>query len=81
MPLYEWICGECGKAFESLSRPFEKVACPHCKSEKEHEKQVSLCRYSINPYSNPASVSPKRQRVLDEALKSGPLGSDNEGIF
>lgn len=82
MPIYEWTCSACGKDFESLSKPYEPVACPHCKAEGEHKKLVpSKITYQINAYSNPASTSPKRQRVLDEALKSGPLGSDNEGIF
>lgn len=78
MPLWDFVCIHCGHEFESISKPFEKVACPNCKAEEEHKKLFSgKVTYQINAYANPASTSPKRQRVLDEALKSGPLGSDN----
>jgi len=33
MPIYEYVCSECGSKFEllrSLSQATEEVSCPHC---------------------------------------------------
>jgi putative FmdB family regulatory protein len=42
MPIYEYICSECGGEFEELVlNSDEKVACPSCKCEKV-EKKMSV---------------------------------------
>lgn len=42
MPIYEYVCEECGKSFEHLARSMasrnEKVACPACSSAKTERK-------------------------------------------
>lgn len=40
MPLYEYVCKQCGERFEALSRPGEKAACEHCGS-RDVEKLLS----------------------------------------
>jgi len=41
MPLYEFACDDCGKAFEKLYRSMggrRRPACPHCDSRNVHKK-------------------------------------------
>ncbi|HEY3119601.1 MAG TPA: zinc ribbon domain-containing protein [Vicinamibacteria bacterium] len=41
MPIYEYVCRECGQRFEKLVRSWgETVVCPGCRAEAV-EKQVS----------------------------------------
>ncbi|HOM17555.1 MAG TPA: zinc ribbon domain-containing protein [Thermoguttaceae bacterium] len=40
MPLYEYICSNCGQQFEELVRGQEQPICPKCGSPKV-EKQLS----------------------------------------
>ncbi len=40
MPVYEYVCTTCKKAFELLLTGSEKPACPHC-GKKKVEKQFS----------------------------------------
>jgi putative FmdB family regulatory protein len=40
MPLYEYVCKQCGQQFEELIRGQEQPVCPHCGSRKV-EKQLS----------------------------------------
>jgi len=41
MPLYEYACRTCGRAFELLVRGDAKPECPHCKS-RALDKLVSV---------------------------------------
>ncbi len=44
MPLYEYICSDCGNEFEKVVHFFDlnnEVICPKCKS-KETRRQLSL---------------------------------------
>lgn len=44
MPIYDYVCKNCKKAFDYFhSNSEDKVAeCPHCGSkDEEHEKQIS----------------------------------------
>lgn len=38
MPMYEYACENCGKAFEELVRGSEKIKCPGCGSENVARK-------------------------------------------
>ncbi len=40
MPIYEFVCEECGEDFEALLRmgSFDEVKCPQCQSEAVHRK-------------------------------------------
>jgi len=40
MPIYEYVCGGCGHAFEALVRSSETPSCPAC-AGTELEKQFS----------------------------------------
>ena len=42
MPIYEYICNDCGRLFDKLvsSSSTSKLACPHCGSKKT-AKQLS----------------------------------------
>ncbi|MGO8748612.1 MAG: FmdB family zinc ribbon protein [Thermoguttaceae bacterium] len=50
MPIYEYICHDCGQAFELLVRSDEKPICPSCGTGKL-AKQLSVP-------APPATVSP-----------------------
>jgi putative FmdB family regulatory protein len=41
MPIYEYVCGQCQHAFETLVRGDEAPECPECGSQKL-EKQWSV---------------------------------------
>lgn len=63
MPIYEYLCDECGKEFEELVFGEQKVRCPHCRSENT-DKLMSRCRHksggapdSLGMASNPSSGS------------------------
>lgn len=65
MPIYEFHCSECGRDFESLSKPYEPVECAFCKMRDGVVKKVSAWgAYSIKG-DNSASETPKRFRKGD----------------
>lgn len=41
MPIYEFVCTKCDKAFETLVRGDTKVVCPACESAKV-ERRMSV---------------------------------------
>ena len=41
MPIYEYVCQDCGHAFEQLIRGDEKPVCPSC-GKKKVSKQLSV---------------------------------------
>ncbi|HTN49152.1 MAG TPA: zinc ribbon domain-containing protein [Burkholderiaceae bacterium] len=41
MPIYEYVCGDCGKEFEALVRASTTPQCPGCRSTRL-EKQLSV---------------------------------------
>lgn len=41
MPIFEYVCRECGHGFEKIVGPSERPACPACKGRKL-EKQLSV---------------------------------------
>lgn len=44
MPIYEYVCKDCGKEFEELVFSHDEIpACPECKSGAT-EKLISACR-------------------------------------
>lgn len=62
MPIYEFHCRECGKNFESLSKPYEPIECAHCKMREGVTRVVTAWgSYKIKG-DNGASETPKRFR-------------------
>lgn len=55
MPIYEFICDECGKSFESLVIGFstDNVKCPDCESSKI-KKKISTFAVSGSSPSTPS---------------------------
>ncbi len=58
MPIYEFICQECGAPFETLVMGFstENVTCPRCNS-KDIKKQVSSFAVKGSASNNAFSTS------------------------
>lgn len=63
MPIYEYVCADCGKEFEELVFGREAVRCPHCQSSN-NDKLMSRCRHksggtadSLGAASSPGSGS------------------------
>lgn len=67
MPIYEYICEECGHGFEALVRANEKPACPAC-GRKKLARQLSV------PAAHVASSSP-----VCPAREMGACGSQGCG--
>ncbi|MCS6915626.1 MAG: FmdB family zinc ribbon protein [Myxococcales bacterium] len=53
MPIFEYICQECGCAFEALVRSGEQVTCTRCDSHRL-EKQMSAFAVGAGRMSEPA---------------------------
>jgi len=63
MPLYEYICKDCGNKFEELRKANEAdlpIECPKCKS-KNTKKALSLFGTSGGSSSTTASSAPVRK--------------------
>jgi putative FmdB family regulatory protein len=61
MPIYEFECRECGKAFEKLVRissEATEVQCPACGSQKLEEKISSFAAVSNGSTSKAANCAP-----------------------
>lgn len=58
MPIYEYVCGNCGHQFEWLVREDEKLACPSCGGQQLN-KQISVP--STPRIASAASSCPARE--------------------
>jgi putative FmdB family regulatory protein len=56
MPIYEYICDECGQAFEALVRATTEAACPQCGATRL-SKQLSVFATSA-AHAAPAVAGP-----------------------
>jgi putative FmdB family regulatory protein len=59
VPIYEYVCQECGAKFEKFVRSMSStapIACPECQSEKV-EKAISLFGMSQSGNLGSAAVS------------------------
>ncbi len=55
MPIYEYICQDCGKHYEQIVlSPSQKVACPGCASER---RTLQLSVFSAHTSSSGSSAS------------------------
>lgn len=60
MPIFEFVCQDCGTPFEELVRSasaVDDVACPFCESEMV-TKQISTFASKVNGSSNSFSSAP-----------------------
>lgn len=51
MPIFEYVCGDCGHRFETLVRGAEAPHCPGCESPRL-QKQFSV--FAVNAKTAPA---------------------------
>ncbi len=63
MPIFEYICKECGRHFEVLVMGSRKAECPSCRSAKL-EQQLS-----------PFAVGPSKSASSSSRPAPGPCGS------
>jgi putative FmdB family regulatory protein len=49
MPIYEYVCADCGKAFEKLMRfsdpNIDHPDCPECESDKTHKRLSTFASF------------------------------------
>lgn len=60
MPIYEYICQDCGKEFETIvssSADRDKVSCKHCNSTKT-KKTISATCFRVGSPAGSASLNP-----------------------
>ncbi|MSR63928.1 MAG: zinc ribbon domain-containing protein [Planctomycetes bacterium] len=62
MPIYEYVCTDCGHAFEALLYGSERAACPQCASAAL-EKQLST--FAARGAAQPESPAPGCGRCGD----------------
>jgi putative FmdB family regulatory protein len=55
MPIFEYVCGECGHQFERIVRGAEALSCPACASASL-QKQLSV--FAVNTKGNPRQALP-----------------------
>jgi putative FmdB family regulatory protein len=53
MPIYEYVCRQCGEEFEWLTRDGEKPVCPSCNQE-ELDRKLSVPAAHVASSSGPA---------------------------
>ncbi len=54
MPIYEYVCRDCGRQFEYLVRGDDKPSCPSC-GRSQLSRQLSVpAAHSASSSSNPA---------------------------
>jgi putative FmdB family regulatory protein len=70
MPIFEYICEDCGKDSELLVRSDTVVACEHCGGKKLKKK---LSVFSINSHS--ASEVPACSPACGGGFQQGMCGS------
>ena len=58
MPIFEYVCSECDKRFETLVRSDTVVECPSCSSTKL-EKQLSVFSASVTTAFGSAKSIPE----------------------
>lgn len=66
MPLYDYVCRDCGLTFEALVRSGASVACPHCGSTAL-DKQVSA---PAPPGQSKAIIASARRAAAKEGHMS-----------
>ena len=51
MPIYEYVCGKCGHAFEHLARSLKETApvCPSCGAPRPRKSWSSFSARVVNP--------------------------------
>lgn len=54
MPIYEYICENCGNEFELLVFRNDEPACTKC-GDKDPRKKMSACAFSVGTNSKAAS--------------------------
>lgn len=58
MPIYEYLCNDCGERFEQVvMSKSQAIACPKCSSEK-HTLQLSVFAAPANGDKSSAGTSP-----------------------
>jgi putative FmdB family regulatory protein len=72
MPLYDFECCECGKSFESISKPWDPVQCPHCRGPKTRRLPSAPMVVGTKPESKEKKRREgKRERVSKLYEKDG----------
>ncbi|MDL1970732.1 MAG: zinc ribbon domain-containing protein [Candidatus Desulfofervidaceae bacterium] len=56
MPIYEYVCDDCGHRFECLVRSNDKITCPKCQGTNL-TRLLSACSFSFGPGSNKTNTS------------------------
>lgn len=57
MPIFEYICNDCGRKFEAIQIGSDAPECPGCKSQKL-EKQLSSFAVNAKSSSSPLPKAP-----------------------
>ncbi len=65
MPLYEYVCAQCGREFELLIRGSEKPRCPSCGGERL-EKRFSVFAVNTQGREATAPVRPACQGCANQ---------------
>ncbi len=66
MPLYEYVCVQCGREFELLIRGTEKPVCPGCASDRL-EKRISVFAVNTRGREAAPAVRPGCQGCANQA--------------
>lgn len=53
MPIYEYVCSECGHEFEALLYGSERAACPKCASAELEKRFSSFATHGEAPSDAP----------------------------
>lgn len=58
MPIYEYTCDHCGRAFEALVRSDTVPTCPQCGSTQLHKQLSVFATAAVADHAVPAMAGP-----------------------
>lgn len=79
MPIYEYICQNCGHPFEALVRAGQEPECEACHST-QLEKQLSVPAAHTGGRGSQLPLAPGSARGFSDMPRQGPCGMGGCGL-
>lgn len=76
MPIYPFVCQDCGNYFEKLFRTFEvqEVSCPECNSQN-NKRQMTVPYVRMGGIREPGSAAQETNAAIESHADKGDFAS------